>query len=96
MANDSNFASSISADGTRIAFNSHNLDNDRTDVFVRDLTSGRTVRVSVGTNRQEANHEANEPIISGDGETVAFQSYASNLVPDDGDFTYDITFWPGV
>lgn len=67
--------------------------NDSTDVFVHDLRSGITQRVSVGTNGVQANNQSNGPgirggitfgpDISGDGRYVTFDSIASNLVPAD-------------
>jgi Tol biopolymer transport system component len=81
-------AISMSADGRRIAFgsNASNLvagdTNGQHDVFVRDLDARTTVRVSVGTNGQEANGFSQFPMISADGRLVAFTSNAANI---DGD-----------
>ena len=82
---------SISADGSRVAFHSSatNLDPDSTDgpfdVFVRDLQAQTTTLVSraSGAAGPEDNGGAMRAVISGDGSTVAFESYATNLDPAD-------------
>jgi Tol biopolymer transport system component len=80
---------SISADGRFVAFASgaSNLvpgdTNGECDVFVRDRLTGKTELVSVSSAGEQGNDGSDEPSISADGGFVAFQSYASNLVPDD-------------
>jgi Tol biopolymer transport system component len=91
-AHGGSYAPSISASGRFVAFHSHasNLvkgDRHRSDVFVRDLMSGRTQRVSVGLNGTKPNDISERPSISADGRLVAFESLASNLV--EGDTTDD-------
>jgi Tol biopolymer transport system component len=79
----------FSADGQKLVFVSHanNLvTNDDhglwLDVFVRDLVTSNTVLVSVGTNGTGgANADANYPVVSSNGQFVAFASSASNLAP---------------
>ena len=94
--NNSYFASSISADGRYVAFASlaSNLVSGDTnavaDVFVQDLLTGTTTRVSVDSSGAQANGESDSPSISGDGRYVAFRSIASNLVSGDTNGTYDI------
>ncbi|SDY85810.1 WD40-like Beta Propeller Repeat [Herbiconiux ginsengi] len=82
---------SISADGTSIAFRSNSPDLTRegrgyglvTQVYERDLTAGITSLVSRPTVGADAgNLDSLLPSISGDGSLVAFDSYATNLVPD--------------
>jgi Tol biopolymer transport system component len=51
-----------------------------TDVFRRDLLTGQTVLVSVATTAAGANNSSLNPVISGDGRYVAFESFATNLV----------------
>ncbi|HVM12600.1 MAG TPA: hypothetical protein VM638_09040 [Actinomycetota bacterium] len=89
---DSNGASgqpSISADGRLVAFQSTatNLVEGDTnlweDAFVRDRSTGTTERISVGAAGAQGNHRSGWPSISADGRHVAFQSFASNLVPND-------------
>jgi Tol biopolymer transport system component len=53
------------------------------DVFVNDVQTGATVRVSVSAAGVEGDNGSVDPSISGDGRFVAFASGASNLVPND-------------
>ena len=77
----------ISADGRYAVFASWASDlvpgdtNYNRDIFLRDRVAGTTSRVSVSSSGQQANSSSHEPVISGDGRYVAFQSYATNLVP---------------
>jgi Tol biopolymer transport system component len=79
----------ISNDGRFVVFGSSatnlvpNDTNGWSDVFVRDLVSGTTIRVNVSSSGQEANFWAGQPTISGDGRFVAYYSAASNLVAND-------------
>ena len=87
---------SISADGRYVAFasNATNLvpedENYFTDVFVYDREEDAIERVSLAHDGAEGNWYSSFPSISADGRYVAFQSVASNLVPDDGNGAYDI------
>jgi len=87
---------SISADGRYVAFGSDATNlvpgdtNARFDAFVRDRQSGTTERVSVTSGAVEGNDNSGEPSISADGRYVAFESFATNLVPGDSNGTYDI------
>lgn len=89
QANGDSSAPMFSADGGFVTFHSNasNLvekdENDVSDVFVHDLSSGETTRVSRGMAGSEANGASVIPAISGDGRYVAYQSEASNLVPGD-------------
>jgi Tol biopolymer transport system component len=85
---------SISSDGRFVAFMSDasNLvtgdTNGRWDIFVRDLQSGTTERVSVASGGPQGNNYSLVPSLSADGHFVAFSSAASNLVAGDtGGFT---------
>jgi len=88
--------SDISADGSVIAFRSiaSNLVADDTnnewDVFVHEVKTGVTTRVSVDSMGNEANGLCNDPMLSADGRFVCFLSFATNL---DGNFTLP---WPRV
>jgi archaellum component FlaF (FlaF/FlaG flagellin family) len=53
------------------------------DIFVRNLVTGTTTRVSVDSNGAQSNDASSDPAISGDGSTVAFFTLASNLAPGD-------------
>jgi hypothetical protein len=88
-ANDESYTSyltAISADGRYVVFTSDasnlvaNDTNGVDDVFVRDVTAGTTVRVSVGAGGAEANEASDDPSISADGARVVFTSGATNLV----------------
>ena len=88
---------SISADGRFVAFESFASSlvagdtNGQRDIFVRDLTSTTTVRVSVDSDEVvEGNNSSFDPSISADGRFVAFESYATNLVAGDTNGTYDV------
>lgn len=87
---------SISADGQYVAFESmaSNLvsddTNDATDIFVRDWQSGKTTRVSVTSDGTEAKGDSYHPSISADGQFIAFESGASNLVSGDSNGKFDV------
>jgi len=86
----------ISADGLSVAFGSdaNNLvagdTNGSSDVFVRDLTDGTTVRVSVDSDEVQSTSYSFDPSISADGRFVAFESDANNLVADDTNSSFDV------
>jgi Tol biopolymer transport system component len=92
---------SISAGGRYVAFTSiaSNLvrgdTNKLPDVFVRDILTGKTTRVSVtsagrqGTGKRYSNG-SNAPAISSDGRYVAFHSDMTNLVRGDTNRVFDI------
>ena len=77
----------ISADGRVVAFYSTATNlvagdtNGDLDIFVHDLVTGVTERVSVDSNGAQADRLSYFPALSGDGRFVAFASYATNLVP---------------
>jgi PKD repeat protein len=79
----------LSGDGSCVAFQSaaSNLvpgdTNAATDIFVRDRMAGVTECVSLAWDGAPANGASQWPCISDDGNCVAFQSYATNLVPND-------------
>jgi len=80
---------SMSADGRSVAFDSEaaNLVSGDTqgvrDVFVHELNTRITSRVSVSTMGAEGDSESLLPSISGNGRYVAFESSATNLVQGD-------------
>jgi Tol biopolymer transport system component len=87
---------SISSDGRCVAFDScaTNLVDDDTngqwDIFVRDRLLDLTERVSVSSSGEEGNNKSDRPAVSSDGRYVAFESVASNLVPDDMNERFDV------
>ena len=61
------------------------------DVFVHDLGTAATERISLAWTGVEADAASSEPSLSADGRFVAFRSYANNLVPPpDGNATWDV------
>jgi uncharacterized repeat protein (TIGR01451 family) len=93
---ENNYSPSISADGRYVAFESAgNIlvpgdNNWASDVFIRDLQSGKTTRVSVASDGTEADDESYAPVISADGRYVAFESDAGNLVSGDSNGLNDV------
>src|SRR6266480_1144362 len=87
---------SISANGRFVAFASdaHNLvpndTNGVTDVFVSDLKKHTIRRVTVSSAGTQANDASYGLAISGGGRFVAFDSFASNLVPGDTNHVPDV------
>ncbi len=86
----------ISGDGRYVVFISEasNLvtgdTNGIRDIFVHDRVTGMTERVNVDNNGEEANGLSINATISADGRYVAFDSYASNLVPGDTNASQDV------
>ena len=87
---------SISADGRYVAFESQpNIlvrgdTKNPTDIFLRDLLTNTTTRVSVDSAGNQGNDSSNYPSISADGRFVAFDSKAFNLVQGDTNSQSDI------
>lgn len=87
---------SISADGRYVTFVSFasNLvprdTNGTEDVFVRDRWLGTTERVSVSSDGAEGDASSGYAVISADGLFVAFESKASNLIPNDTNGNWDV------
>lgn len=86
----------MSASGRFIAFSSASTNlvpgdtNGTEDVFVHDLITGQTSRVSVaGTGKQAIGHSGT-PAISATGRFVAFVSQATNLVSGDTNGHQDV------
>jgi Tol biopolymer transport system component len=94
--NGASSAPAIAADGRYVAFVSNASDlvrddtNRRADVFVRDLRTGRTTRVSQSPHGRPARGTSNEPAISSNGRLVAFSSTAANLVVHDSNHRQDV------
>lgn len=81
----SSYNPSISENGNYIVFesNSDNLvlhdNNEFVDIFVHDIASGTTERVSVNDLGVEENSTNWQPDISGNGDFIVYSSYATNL-----------------
>ncbi len=86
----------LSADGRFVAFwsSATNLvpgdTNGVQDVFVRDLVNGTIERVSVDSAGVQGDGASTDPTISADGNLVAFQSAATNLVAGDTNARLDV------
>ncbi|HUI25704.1 MAG TPA: calcium-binding protein [Candidatus Kryptonia bacterium] len=87
----------LSADGRYVAFESSASDlvdhdgNGASDVFVRDLVAGTTMLVSVNRDgTASGNLQSSNPVISADGQRIAFVSSASDLVANDANGTRDV------
>jgi Tol biopolymer transport system component len=86
----------MSANGRYAAFRSlarnlvPNDTNGVQDIFVHDLETGRTTRVSVASDGTQANGPSGFHAISADGRYVAFESLAGNLTAGDTNGCWDI------
>ena len=86
----------ISADGTKVAFQSATFaprwvsDDFDDDIYVKDLLSGELTLVSSSDSGVSGSGESRHPAISADGTKVAFESSANNLDPADGDSEFDV------
>ncbi len=96
-ANGVSLRPAISADGSRVAFSTiaTNLGDGDTsailDVHVRDMPSGSTLWASrAGVAGAGGNGSSQHPSLSADGGVVAFESVATNLLPDDADAIRDV------
>lgn len=84
-----NLTPRISADGRSVAWATLANDlvegdtNGAADIFVRDRSLSTTERASLTSLGGEANGGSFDPRLSGDGQRVAFTSWAGNLSPDD-------------
>jgi Tol biopolymer transport system component len=86
---------SISADGRYVAFQSDAAlqaddTNKKTDVYLHDMGTGETTRVSIGPGGVEGNAGSFSPSLSADGHLVAYWSNSSDLVSDDTNRTGDV------
>ena len=94
--NDYNSSSSLSADGTRVAFLSvaTNLDPADTDgfidVYVKDLVTGDITLASTSDGGVKSNGNSLRASLSADGTRVTFLSVATNLDPADTDSLLDV------
>jgi Tol biopolymer transport system component len=95
-ADDDSSDPSISPDGQFVAFWSAagNLvaddSNGVRDVFLHDLTTGETTRVSVATDGSQADADCYAANVAGGGDLVAFDSEATTLVAGDSNPGSDI------
>jgi Ca2+-binding RTX toxin-like protein len=95
QANGYSYVGSISANGRYVVFSSSasnliSMDtNDEFDVFVRDRSTDRTMRVSVGSTGTQGNGYSDGGQITPDGRYITFRSESSNLVRSDTNDAFD-------
>ncbi|MCA9774287.1 MAG: hypothetical protein KC466_17850, partial [Myxococcales bacterium] len=87
-----------SADGRFVVFDSFGPfvvedTNGVRDVYLHDVATGMTARVSEGY-AGEADGSSAFGALSADGRSVAFESSAANLVPDDANAVGDVFVAP--
>ena len=90
------FRPSISADGRKVAFVSYSTNLDpadtsyKLDVFLHDMTTGATSLVSVSRGGTGGNDHSLHCHLAADGNSVAFSSFASDLVAGDANQRRDV------
>ena len=96
QANGASREPSLSTNGQYIAFTSSATNlagadtNGQGDVFVHGTATGRTIAASVNSQGVQANDYSSEPMLSGDGQHVVFESAATNLVGGDTNAMVDV------
>ncbi|HTF88081.1 MAG TPA: hypothetical protein VK843_06695 [Planctomycetota bacterium] len=87
---------SVSAYGRFVAYHSGATNlvagdtNGSRDVFLRDRVAGTTARISVSSTGGQTNFWSYFPSVSADGNKIAFDSNASNLVVGDTNMVRDV------
>ncbi|MFO7697047.1 MAG: hypothetical protein R6X16_07810 [Anaerolineae bacterium] len=95
-ANGRSYGPDISHDGRYVAYESYATNlvdgdtNGAADIFVHELATGETRRVSLSSTGAEANANSSTARISYDGHFVVFTSSASNLVTGDTNGVADV------
>ena len=96
QGNSGSIQPAISADGRFVAFESWATNlapgdtNEDCDVFVHDRQTGQTSRVSLASDGTQGNRTSWDAAISADGRFVAFESWATTLVPGDTNYSRDV------
>ncbi len=96
LGNSGSYRPSVSEDGRWVAFSSYatNLvagdSNGVYDVFVHDRQTGATERVSRATNGTQSDGHSYTVSISASGRWLAFDSYATSLIPSDANGVSDV------
>lgn len=94
--NNVSWSASISGEGRYVTFDStaSNLvagdSEGQTDIFLRDVLTQTTIRVSESASGVGGNASSTFPVISADGRYIAYASSASNLVAGDSNGTKDL------
>jgi Tol biopolymer transport system component len=87
---------SWSPDSTKVSFTSFSSDlvpgdtNGSRDIFMKNLTTGATSRVSLGLNGVQPNSTSEHGTFSPDGRFIAFTSAADNIVSGDTNAGTDV------
>ncbi|MGH7290755.1 MAG: dockerin type I domain-containing protein, partial [Myxococcota bacterium] len=97
-ADASSFNAAVSDSGSIIAFQSYATDlvpgdsgpSFRSDVFVRDMVRGVTIKVSEPYPGATGSADGGLPDVSADGRFVVFQGESPNLVPSDTNGVTDV------
>jgi hypothetical protein len=95
-ANQSSYNGAISSDGVWVVFTTSATNlipgdtNNTDDVLRKNLATGAIERLSVSTAGQQGSSGSGAVSCSSDGRSVAFVSFANNLVPGDTNNTFDV------
>jgi Tol biopolymer transport system component len=95
-ANDNSDDARISGDGRFVLFDTMATNlvtgdtNFRRDVFLHDMQTGSTIRISTGPGGVQASDNCFAESISGDGRYSTFYSASPGLVPGDSNQGYDV------
>lgn len=96
IGNSNSYDPAISRNGRYVVFESSasnlvlNDENGKRDIFLRDRTEGKTIRVSVSSSEEAANGDSYDPAVSDSGRYVVFSSNADNLVAGDTNGKMDV------
>jgi Tol biopolymer transport system component len=96
QANGRSFAGAVSKNGRLVVFWSHATNlvagdtNGVEDVFLHDTVLHATTRLTMGMDGVQTNGGNRFPTMSDDGRFVAFESFATNIVPGDSNNRADI------
>ncbi|MFB8791961.1 MAG: hypothetical protein U7123_24720 [Potamolinea sp.] len=96
QGNRDSYSPSISASGRYVAFYSYSSNlvvgdtNNVGDIFVYDTLTNTNRRVSIANNGTQGNENSFYPSISANGNFIAYESLASNLVVGDTNNSLDI------
>ncbi|MEO0834643.1 MAG: hypothetical protein AAFY16_01380 [Cyanobacteria bacterium J06642_3] len=102
QANGQSGSNSISDDGRFVTFESNATNlvagdtNGQTDTFIYDSSNQTVELISLAPDGSLANGSSNSGSISGDGDYIAFASFADNLVPNDNNEQRDIFLYDRV
>ncbi len=87
---------SMSGDGMKIAFTSYATNlvqgdtNASGDIFLKDVPTGVTTRVSVGSSGEQGDGHSEFPALSSDGLALTFTSYSTNFLSGDLNASRDV------